>query len=157
MSSFSAKDDEQDVPNVTNVKPGRAPAALPAFIQPISQRNGIEIRLRLQCGVPQGGNQRQKRALFRRCAQGRPAYELIVRAFGEAGIDGVSVLHGIMGFDLASGMLSARPPRFHPDLPVAVEAVGSREDIERALSRIKEVLNRGLITLAEVELYVPER
>ena len=62
-----------------------------------------------------------------------------------------------MGFDPASGMLSARPLRFHPDLPVVVEAVGSREDIERALSRIKEVLNRGLITLAEVELYVPER
>jgi PII-like signaling protein len=62
-----------------------------------------------------------------------------------------------MGFDPASGMLSARPLRFHPDLPVVVEAVGSREDIESALPGVREVLDRGLITLAEVELYVPER
>ena len=88
--------------------------------------------------------------------EGRPAYELIVQAFREAGIDDVSVHHGIMGFDPASGMLSARPLRFHPDLPVVVEAVGRREDIERALPWVRQVLNRGLITLAEVELYVPE-
>jgi PII-like signaling protein len=38
-----------------------------------------------------------------------------------------------------------------------VEAVGSREVIERALPRVREVLDRGLIILTEVELYVPER
>jgi PII-like signaling protein len=89
--------------------------------------------------------------------EGRPAYELITHAFERAGIDDVSVHHGIMGFDPASGMLSARPLRFHPDLPVVVEAVGSREGIESALPGVREVLIRGLITLAEVELYVPER
>jgi PII-like signaling protein len=87
--------------------------------------------------------------------EGRPAYELIVQAFERAGIDDVSVHHGIMGFDPASGMLSARPLRFHPDLPVVVEAVGNKDRIETALPRIREVLVRGLITLAEVDLYTP--
>jgi PII-like signaling protein len=60
-----------------------------------------------------------------------------------------------MGFDRSSGVLSARPLRFHQDLPVVVEAVGSRDEIEAALPRIREVLERGLITLAEVDLYPP--
>ena len=57
-----------------------------------------------------------------------------------------------MGFDKSSGMLSSRPLRFHPDLPIVVEAVGGREEIEAALPRVRRVLERGLITLAGVEL-----
>src|SRR5215213_361263 len=76
-------------------------------------------------------------------------------AFEEAGVRDISVHHGIMGFDRSSGVLSARPLRFHPDLPVVVEAVGSKDEIEAALPRIREVLDRGLITLAEVDLYAP--
>ncbi len=87
--------------------------------------------------------------------EGGPAHELIARVFVEAGIDDVSVHHGIMGFDWASRMLSARPLRFHPDLPVVVEAVGDKELIETALPRIREVFARGLITFAEVGLSTP--
>ena len=83
-----------------------------------------------------------------------PAHAAIRAAFEEVGARDVSMHHGIMGFDRSSGVLSARPLRFHPDLPV-VEAVGSRDEIEAALPRIREVLDRGLITLAEVDLYAP--
>jgi uncharacterized protein len=86
----------------------------------------------------------------------RPAYDLVVSAFREAGIDDVSVHHGIMGFDRASGILSSRPLRFHADLPVVVEAVGSRGRIEAALPGVRAVLTRGLITLAEVEMFTPD-
>ncbi len=88
--------------------------------------------------------------------EGRPAHELIVHAFREADLRDVSVHHGIMGFDPASGVISGKPLRFHQDLPLVVETVGNREQIEAALPRIREVLDRGLITLAEVELYPPE-
>lgn len=88
--------------------------------------------------------------------EGHPVHGLITSAFKEAGLEDVSVHHGIMGFDLASGLLSARPLRFHQDLPVVVEAVGSRDQIEAALPRVRQVLDRGLITLTEVELYAPE-
>ncbi|HET7480898.1 MAG TPA: DUF190 domain-containing protein [Rubrobacteraceae bacterium] len=85
--------------------------------------------------------------------EGRPAHALVFSAFRDAGVEDVSVHHGVMGYDPASGLLSSRPLRFHADLPVVVEAVGSRERIEGALPRVREVLSRGLITLADVELY----
>lgn len=87
--------------------------------------------------------------------EGNPAHALISEAFKAAGIGDVSVHRGIMGFDRSSGILSARPLRFHPDLPVVVEAVGSRERVESALPRVREVLDRGLITLTKVEIYAP--
>ena len=86
-----------------------------------------------------------------------PAHAAIRSAFEGAGTSDVSVHRGIMGFDRASGVLSARPLRFHADQPVVVEAVGSREQIEGALSTVRQVLQRGLITLTDVALYAPER
>jgi uncharacterized protein len=86
--------------------------------------------------------------------EGRPAHELVAAAFEEAGVEDVSVHHSIMGFDRASEVVSARPLRFHADLPVVVEAVGREGQIGAALPRIREVLSRGLITLTEVELYL---
>ncbi|CAN5134359.1 DUF190 domain-containing protein [soil metagenome] len=88
--------------------------------------------------------------------EGRPAHALIAAAFKEAGAGDVSVHHGIMGFDQSSGVLSTRPLRFHADLPVVVEAVGGREEIEAALPKVREVLERGLITLTKVELHTPD-
>ena len=85
-----------------------------------------------------------------------PAHAAIRAAFEGAGARDVSVHRGIMGFDRASGILSARPLRFHADQPVVVEAVASREQIEAALRRVRGVLRRGLITLTDVELYAPE-
>lgn len=85
---------------------------------------------------------------------GTPAHELIVRAFEEAGIEDVSVHRGIMGFDRASGIMSSRPLKFHPDLPLVVEAVGEEERVRAALPGIEAMLPRGLITLSEVELYM---
>ncbi len=83
----------------------------------------------------------------------KPVHELVYASFVDAGVGDVSVHHGIMGFDRASGLLSLRPLRFHADLPAVVEAVGSREEIEAALSDVRRVLSRGLITVAEVELF----
>ncbi len=88
--------------------------------------------------------------------EGRPAHGPILEAFRQAGLEDVSVHRGIMGFDRASGILSARPLRFHADLPLVVEAVGERGRIEAALPRVREVLSRGLITLADVEFYPVE-
>jgi PII-like signaling protein len=93
--------------------------------------------------------------------RGRPAHSLIASAFREAGIEDVSVHHGIIGFDRASEVYAARrsptrPLRFPVDLPVVVEAVGDRDEIESVLPEVRKVLDRGLITLADVELYAPD-
>jgi PII-like signaling protein len=85
-----------------------------------------------------------------------PAHVAIRSAFEGVGARDVSVHRGIMGFDRASGVLSTRPLRFHADQPVVVEAVASHEQIEAALPAVREALERGLITLTDVELYAPE-
>ncbi len=85
----------------------------------------------------------------------RPAYEAIVEAFRREGVDEISVHRGILGFDRSSEVLSARPLRFHPDLPVVVEAVGDRGRIESALLRVQAALSRGLITLSGVAFHPP--
>jgi PII-like signaling protein len=85
--------------------------------------------------------------------RGSPVHALVYSSFVDAGVGDVSVHHGIMGFDRSSELLSLRPLRFHADLPAVVEAVGSREEIEAALIGVRQVLPRGLITLADVELY----
>ena len=87
---------------------------------------------------------------------GTPAHASVARAFEGTGAKDVSVHHGIMGFDRSSGVISVRPLRFHADLPVVVEAVGDREEIGTALPRVREVVQRGLITLSGVESYGPE-
>jgi PII-like signaling protein len=84
-----------------------------------------------------------------------PAHAAVRAAFEGAGARDVSVHRGIMGFDRASGVISARPLRFHADQPVVVEAVASREEIEAALPAVRRVLRRGLITLTDVALYAP--
>jgi uncharacterized protein len=89
--------------------------------------------------------------------EGHPAHAAILDAFRRAGIEDVSVHRGILGFDRSSGVLSGKPLRFHADLPVVVEAVGDRTKIAGALPKIREILPRGLITLAEAELYAPNR
>ncbi|MBA2690903.1 MAG: DUF190 domain-containing protein [Rubrobacter sp.] len=90
--------------------------------------------------------------------EGRPAHAGISSAFREAGVEDLSVHHGIMGFDRASEVFSAprfphRPLRFHADSPVVVEAVGEEERIKAALPEVRKILDRGLITTSEVELY----
>lgn len=89
--------------------------------------------------------------------EGRPAHPQIVLSFKAAGIEDVSVHHGIMGFDSASEMLSSRPLRFHPDLPLVIEAVGDEDQIQKVLARVKRMLPRGLITLTKVKMYLPEQ
>ena len=84
---------------------------------------------------------------------GTPVHGLVYSAFVDAGAGDVLVHHGIMGFDRSSGLLSLRPLRFHADRPAVVEAVGRREEIEAALTGVRRVLSRGLITVTEVELY----
>jgi PII-like signaling protein len=88
--------------------------------------------------------------------EGSSAHAAVRASFEEAGARDVSVHRGIMGFDRASGILSTRPLRFHADQPVVVEAVATRQQIEAALPTVREVLERGLITLTDVALYEPE-
>ena len=161
----------ENLPVVVDVvdEPGRVEGLL-AFLKR-SVRAGMVIRSEVYAEqiVPGGeparavkvpedlGSEIRARVYLRDSAtfEGGAAHEEITRAFSEAGVEDVSVHHGVMGFDRSSGVLSSRPLRFHPDLPVVVEAVSGGAQIEAALPRARRALERGLITLAGVELRGP--
>lgn len=121
---------EQVIPDEEPAEPGARDEPVPGDLGP-----AIRARVYLRDSATFGGG---------------PAHAEIARSF--SGVGDISIHHGVMGFDKSSGMLSSRPLRFHPDLPIVVEAVGGREEIEAALPRVRRVLERGLITLAGVEL-----
>ena len=83
---------------------------------------------------------------------GRPVYEAIVLKARELKLAGATVLHAVMGFGANSRMHSARLLSLSEDLPVVVEIVDSRENLDLLLPYIEEVVQEGLVTLERAEV-----
>ncbi len=83
---------------------------------------------------------------------GRPLYEAIVMKARELNMAGATVLRGPMGFGAKSHMHTARILRLSEDLPMIVEIVDKRENIDRLLPYIDEMLTDGLVTLEKVQV-----
>ncbi len=64
---------------------------------------------------------------------GRPLYEAIVLALREPGRAGATVFRGMMGFGRSSVLHSSRVLRLSEDLPIVIECVDRRENVERIL------------------------
>lgn len=60
------------------------------------------------------------------------------------------MLHGTMGFGVASRIHTAKLLRLSEDLPVVVEIVDTEEKVERLLPFLDETVEKGLITLEKV-------
>jgi len=71
---------------------------------------------------------------------------------------GATVLRGITGFGVKSHLRSANLLALSQDLPMVVECVDTRENIDRILPKIDEMVGEGLVTLEKVEviLYAPK-
>lgn len=87
--------------------------------------------------------------------QGQPLYEWLVREAKAAGLAGVTVLRGIMGFGASSRIHSSKIERLSLDLPIVVEIIDSRDRLEDFLRHIDASISGGLATLekAQVRLY----
>jgi PII-like signaling protein len=83
---------------------------------------------------------------------GRPTYEAIVLKARELGIAGATVLRGSMGFGATSIVHTAKVLRLSGDLPIVIEIVDSRDKIDVLLTHLDEMLEGGLVTIAEVEV-----
>lgn len=70
----------------------------------------------------------------------------------EAGIAGVTVLHGIEGFGANGRMHTARIEMLFQGLPVLVQAVDVPERIQMALGVINEMIKEGLATVQDVKV-----
>jgi len=82
----------------------------------------------------------------------KPLYETIVLKARAAGLAGVTVLRGVMGFGRHSIVHTAKILRLSEDLPMIVEIVDSLEKIEAFLPLLDQLITDGLVTLEKVKV-----
>jgi uncharacterized protein len=83
---------------------------------------------------------------------GRPAYEAIVLEARRRGLAGATVLRGILGYGGSSRLHSAKVLALSEDLPIVVEIVDTREQLEALLPFIEAVVQEGLVTIERAEV-----
>ncbi|MDQ7774109.1 MAG: DUF190 domain-containing protein [Elusimicrobiales bacterium] len=83
---------------------------------------------------------------------GRPLYEAIVLKARELNLAGATVLRGIMGFGADSRMHTAKLLELSEDLPVIIEIVDVKENLDKLMPFLDEHVKEGLITLEDVKV-----
>ncbi len=88
--------------------------------------------------------------------KGSPLYELIVFKAKELNLAGATVLRGIMGFDSGSKIHSSKMLSISQDLPLVVEVIETKENIDRFMPFVNELFegttHPGLVTLEEIKV-----
>lgn len=82
--------------------------------------------------------------------QRRLLSEALVDLFRENNFAGVTVLRGVAGFGAHSVIHTDRLLELSSDLPVIIEAVESREQIDLIMPEIDTMMNGGMVTLEKV-------
>ena len=87
--------------------------------------------------------------------EGMPLYEWLVVKARERGLAGATVLRGIIGFGARTRIQSFKIQRLSEDMPMVVEIVDTRENLEDFLELVDSVLRDGLVTMekATVRIY----
>lgn len=83
---------------------------------------------------------------------GKALYEQIVIRARELNLAGATVTRGIMGFGADSRMHSAKLLRLSEDLPIVIELVDTKENLDKLLPFLDETVQEGLITLEKVRV-----
>ncbi|MGQ0636219.1 MAG: DUF190 domain-containing protein [Planctomycetaceae bacterium] len=83
---------------------------------------------------------------------GRPLYEAIVLKARELHLAGATVLRGPMGFGANSRLHTTKLLRLSEDLPIVIEIVDSKEQIDRLLPFVDDAVREGLVTLERVQV-----
>ena len=84
--------------------------------------------------------------------QGKPLYEAIVERVRTEGIAGATVLRGIEGFGADSRLHTSRILRLSEDLPIVIEIVDQKAEIDRILPALDEMIGEGLVTTERVHV-----
>jgi len=88
----------------------------------------------------------------------KPLYRAIMDMLQKEKLAGATVLRGIAGFGAKSHLHSAHLLTLSQDLPMVIECVDTRENIERVMPKIDEMITDGLVTLENIEVvrYAPK-
>lgn len=84
--------------------------------------------------------------------QGKPLYRAILEQAQRQGVAGATVMRGIEGFGPEHHLSSDRLPDIADNLPLIVEIVESAEKVENLLPLLDSMVQRGMITVAPVEI-----
>ena len=84
--------------------------------------------------------------------EGKALYEYIVLKARELNIAGATVTRGIMGFGASSRIHSAKLLRLSEDLPVIIELVDTKENLNKLLPFLDKTVTEGLITNEKVRV-----
>ena len=87
-----------------------------------------------------------------------PLYQAIVEMLRKEKMAGATVIRGLAGFGAKSHLHSAHLLALSQDLPMIVECVDNRENIDRIMPKIDEMVADGLVILENVEVvrYAPK-
>jgi PII-like signaling protein len=88
----------------------------------------------------------------------KPLYQAVVEMLRKEKLAGATVLRGITGFGAKSHLRSANLLALSQDLPMVVECVDTKENIDRIMPKIDEMVSEALVTLEKVEVirYAPK-
>lgn len=88
----------------------------------------------------------------------KPLHQAIVSMLRHEKMAGVTVIRGLAGFGAKSRLHSAQLLALSQDLPIIIECVDSRENIDRIMPQIDAMIEDGLVTLETVEVlrYAPK-
>ncbi len=91
--------------------------------------------------------------------EGMPLYEWIVVTARKEGIAGATVYRGIMGFGANSRIKTSSILRLSEDLPMIIELIDRREELENLLDILDPALCGGLVTLEKmrIQMYRPKK
>ena len=88
--------------------------------------------------------------------KGVPLSKYLVEFFKKEGLAGATVLRGISGFGKSSKLHTTSILRLSDDLPIVVEVVDRKENIERVKPKLDDVIEEGMITEEEVKIILYE-
>jgi uncharacterized protein len=88
--------------------------------------------------------------------KGIPLSRYLVELCKKEGLAGATVLRGISGFGKSNILHTTSILRVSDDLPIVVEVVDRKENIERIKPKLGKVIEEGLITEEEVKIILYE-
>lgn len=85
--------------------------------------------------------------------QGTNLSEAIVLKARKLGINGATVLHGIMGYGAHSLIHTSKILRLSEDLPVVIVIADTKDHVELLMPFLEETVMEGLVTIENAEIY----
>jgi uncharacterized protein len=89
--------------------------------------------------------------------EGRPLYEMIIRAAKEEGLAGATALRGIEGYGISGRVHSVKVLHLSEDVPIVVEILDSAERIAAFLPVLDKMVSEGAVTIEKARAILYRR